>query len=134
MPKSDVIAALITIGGSALATVMPDEEVRIIAFAAIGAALGGWVGASVNFGIQGEAKPSDARRAAVSMRWFTNFATALVFAPLFTDYLTSRFPDMSKTYLAIASGGILGISGVILLCIGIPALFRVLKKKTSRLP
>ena len=132
MDKTDTIATLVAIGSSALAVILPDEETRLIAFNALGAVLGGFVGASVNFG--SSISPAE-QRTAVARRWLTNFATAFVFAPLLTDYLAARFPDFSRTYLAIATGGLLGIAGVIVLCIALPTLIQRLRKSTtSKLP
>lgn len=133
MDKADTIATIIALGSSALAVIIPDEETRLIAFNALGAVLGGFVGASINIG---EVTMTTAQqRTAISRRWLTNFATSFVFAPLLTDYLASKFPDFSRTYLAIATGGILGIAGVIILCIAIPALIQRLRKSTaSKLP
>ena len=128
MDKADTIATIIAIGSSALAVILPDEETRLIAFNALGAVLGGFVGASINLG---EMTTAAQQRTAISRRWLTNFATAFVFAPLLTDYLASRFPDFSRTYLAIATGGLLGIAGVITLCIALPALIQRLRKSTS---
>ena len=127
MDKADTIATIIALGSSALAVILPDEETRLIAFNALGAVLGGFVGASINIGEMTTAQ----QRTAISRRWLTNFATSFVFAPLLTDYLSSRFPDFSRTYLAIATGGILGIAGVITLCIALPALIQRLRKSTS---
>lgn len=130
MDKSDTIATLIALGSSSLAVILPDEETRLIAFNALGAVLGGFVGASINIGDM----PLSQQRTAVSRRWLTNFATSFVFAPLLTDYLASRLPDFSRTYLAIATGGLLGIAGVIILCIALPTLIQRLRKTTSKLP
>ncbi len=133
MDKADTIATIIALGSSALAVILPDEETRLIAFNALGAVLGGFVGASINIG---EVTMTTAQqRTAISRRWLTNFATAFVFAPLLTDYLAGKFPDFSRTYLAIATGGLLGIAGVITLCIALPALIQRLRKSTaSKLP
>ena len=50
MDKADTIATIIALGSSALAVILPDEETRLIAFNALGAVLGGFVGASINIG------------------------------------------------------------------------------------
>lgn len=133
MDKTETAATLIALGSSALAVILPDEETRLIAFNALGAVLGGFVGASINV-TTGDMSATQ-QRTAISRRWLTNFATAFVFAPILTDYLASRFPDFSRTYLAIATGGLLGIAGVITLCIALPTLIQRLRKSTtSKLP
>ncbi len=127
MDKIDNFAAAIAAASSALAVLMPDDETRIIAFNALGAVLGGYAGASLHDKIASEEAPS----MKLSTRWITNFTVSLPFAPILTQYVAGKFPDLSPTYIAIASGGILGITGVLLVCIAIPALKRRLKKRTK---
>jgi len=130
MDKIDNIAGGIAAAASVLAALMPDDETRIIAFNALGAVMGGFAGASLHDKIATDESPA----MKLSTRWVTNFTVALPLAPIVTQYLANKFPEFSPTYIAIASGGVLGIIGVLLVCIGIPALKRRLFPKKTKLP
>jgi len=135
MDKLDTVITGLAAASSALAIVLPDEETRLLAFNALGAIIGGFVGTSIK--IDSTTAESD-RRTAMNKRWATNCATAIVFAPVLTTYVSERLPNYPKAYLAIACGGILGIVGIIVLCLAIPALLERLKSKvtnqTTKLP
>lgn len=128
MDKIDVLITGLVAASSMLAVVLPDEETRLLAFNGFGAVIGGFVGTSIK--IDSTTAESD-RRTAMNKRWATNCATAIVFAPVLTTYVSEKLPDYPKAYLAIACGGILGIVGVIVLCLAIPALLERLKSKVS---
>ena len=113
---------------SVLAVVMPDEETRLLAFNALGAIIGGFVGTSIK--LNTDASESE-KRTAINKRWATNCGTAIVFAPVLTTYVAEKLPNYPKAYLAIACGGILGIVGVLILCLAIPAMLDKLKQKVK---
>ena len=128
MEKLDVLITGAAAASSMLAVVLPDEETRLLAFNGFGAIIGGFVGTSIK--IDSSAPEAD-RRSTMNKRWATNCATAIVFAPVLTTYVSEKLPDYPKAYLAIACGGILGIVGVIVLCLAIPALLERIRSKVS---
>lgn len=130
MDKFDAFISAAAAASSMLGLVLPDEETRLLAFNALGAIIGGFVGASIK--LNNDASESE-KRTAINKRWATNCGTAIVFAPVLTTYISERLPDYPKAYLAIACGGVLGIVGVVLLCLMIPAALEKLKSKVTPL-
>ncbi len=128
MDKFDAYISAAAAGTSMLAAVLPDEETRLLAFNALGAIIGGFVGTSIK--LNNDASESE-KRTAINKRWATNCGTAIVFAPVLTTYVAEKLPNYPKAYLAIACGGILGIVGVVLLCLAIPAMLDKLKQKVK---
>lgn len=131
MDKIDTLATSSAAVCSILAAVTPTEEVRLLAFNALGSVAGGYVGASMNTdATQGEAS----RKSTLARRWAVNFSAGLFIGPVLTDYLTGKFPEFSRLYLSIACGGVCGVAAVSVLCILTPWLLAKLKSSQSKLP
>lgn len=96
------------------AAIAPDQQTQIAAFCGIGAALGGYVGAA-QF-------PADSTKKLAS-RWGINFALALFVAPVVTAWIAPRIGDLPIHYVAVVTGGAIGIAGVSILTIALPILF-----------
>jgi hypothetical protein len=130
MEKIDTLAAAAAALSGALAAVTPTEEVRLLAFCTIGAIAGGFVGAAISTEpTKGEAD----RRSSVAKRWAVNCAAGIFIGPVATEYLIGKFPDFSRLYLAIFSGGACGVAAVTVLCLLLPLLLTRLKSM-SKLP
>jgi hypothetical protein len=131
MEKIDTLAAAAAALSGALAAVTPTEEVRLLAFCTIGAIAGGFVGASISTEpTKGEAD----RRSSVARRWAVNFAAGIFLGPILTEYLIGKFPDFSRTYVSIFSGGACGVAAVTLICLLFPLILSRLKSTMSKLP
>lgn len=127
MDKIDTLVSAAAAAVSVVAAIAPDDTTRVLAFNALGAVMGGYVGASIKLDEPTVSRPVQARR------WLTNFAAAITFGPLLTDVAVAQFPEFSPLYLAIASGGFVGVAGVALICILFPMILQKLEKK-SKLP
>lgn len=126
----DTVAAVTAASASALAVITPSEEVRHLAFCTIGAVLGGFVGASISTEpTKGEAD----RRAEVAKRWAVNCSAGIFIGPVASEYLLSQFPDFSKLYVAIFSGGVCGVGAVAVLCLMMPVLLNAAKARLKSL-
>jgi len=112
------IDVAITAGLFVAAAIAPDQQTQVAAFCGIGAALGGYVGAA-QF-------PADSTKK-IATRWGVNFALALFVAPIVTAWLAPQIGDLPIHYVAVVTGGAIGIAGVSLLTIGLPILFSKVK-------
>lgn len=97
------------------AAIAPDQQTQIAAFCGIGAALGGYVGAA-------QFPAADTTKKLAS-RWGINFSLALFVAPVVTAWLAPQIGDLPIHYVAVLTGGAIGIAGVSLLTIMLPALY-----------
>lgn len=131
MDKLDSLASAFAALSAVLAAVTPNEEVRLLAFSALGAVAGGYVGASIGTdATTGEAS----RRTSLAKRWAVNFAAGLFVGPVATEWLTEKLPDFSPLYLAIFSGGACGVLAVSVICLLMPWILSQIKSRTSKLP
>lgn len=103
---------------SLLGMATANEQAQITVAAVIGAGLGGYMG---SYYFQGK---SASGQLTFRKRWAANLATGVIFAPMATVWLEPRFPDVPPSFLALASAGILGGTGVLFLTIFIPSFFR----------
>lgn len=101
------------------AAIAPDQQTQIAAFCGVGAALGGYVGAA-------QFPAADTTKKLAS-RWGINFALALFVAPLVTAWIAPQIGDLPIHYVAVVTGGAIGIAGVSLLTIALPALISKVK-------
>lgn len=115
----------ITAGLFVAAAIAPDQQTQIAAFCGVGAALGGYVGAA-QF-------PADSTKKLAS-RWGINFSLALFVAPVVTAWLAPQIGDLPIHYVATLTGGVIGIAGVSLLTIALPALYSKAKTLLNASP
>ena len=131
MDKLDSLASAFAALSAVMAAVTPNDEVRLLAFSALGGIAGGYVGASIGTDpTSGEAS----RRTSLAKRWAVNFSASLFVGPLATEWLTTQFPDFSPLYLAIFSGGACGVLAVSVICLLLPWMLSRIKSQTSKLP
>jgi len=111
-----ITLAAVTLSLLGMATM--HEQAQILTASIIGAGLGGYMG---SYYFQGKCTSG---QLTFRKRWAANLATGSILGPMAAVWLSPRFPDIPPTFLALASAGILGGTGVLFLTIFIPALFR----------
>jgi len=121
MLEIKITFAYILVG--AVAAYAPNEIAQVIASGALGAALGGAMGASY---FPGKSPgPMSLKR-----RWWINFCTGCCFGPLLTWWLQPRyFEGAPLIFISLASGAAVGACGVLLLTLTIPPFLKWLANR-----